>query len=147
MQVKSLSQQERQGLSWLPDYQTIVACQKKEESGLGQNLLPPESLARDEKCYWKDYEYMLGLLSGTARECWAASDAVLDRYEYEGSAIYMEYPDQIALSKIADLVYEAVSHYEKEGGPDIKDLVYAMTYWNISFRRQRFYRREKVFYS
>ena len=51
-------------------------------------LLPPEELQREEQMYWKDYEYFLRMLPVIAREIWAAADAILDRYDFEGSSMY-----------------------------------------------------------
>ncbi|MBR0409641.1 MAG: hypothetical protein IJI25_01380 [Eubacterium sp.] len=153
---------------WLPGYRTIVACQQASEDESPGEMLPPDILAKDEKNYWKDYEYITGLLPLAARECWAAADAVLDRYEYEDSAIYVEYPDKSSLQKITDIIYETMRFYEerpslrkndgneadnpyfcdsdKAGGSSaLRDLVFVITSWNISYRRQRYYRRKKVF--
>lgn len=160
-------QNQSDGLNQLPDYQEIVACQKKTQALSKEKCLPPETLAREEQRYWKDYEYITGLLPLAARESWACADAVLDRYEYEDSAIYMEYPDSAAVKKISDLVYESVRYLEerpkirKNDGSELpnpyygqddrvtvsplRELVLTITLWNISYRRQRYYRRRKVF--
>ena len=155
-------------LEWLPEYREIVACQEETRPELKTPVLPPENLAKEERIYWEDYDYMTRLLPVAARECFAAADAILDRYEFEDSAIYMEYPDKLTIQKIADTVYETLRHYEenpvisKSDGSEIpnpyycareegqtaspiKDLVFTMTAWNISYRRQRYYRRRKVF--
>ncbi|MBQ9155824.1 MAG: hypothetical protein IJ137_03490 [Eubacterium sp.] len=157
----------------LPDYQQIIACQtrQEEESREAEEermVLPPEDLAREERAYWNDYEYITQLLPMIARECWAAADAVLDRYEYEDSPIYIEYPDKVTLQRIADVIYERMHRYEEQedreagdggrmanpyyisgdkGGKatPLRDVIYIMTAWNMSFRRQRYYRRSKVF--
>ena len=75
-------------------------------------LLPPEELQREEQMYWKDYEYFLRMLPVIAREIWAAADAILDRYEFEGSSMYAEYPDKTAIFKIVEMIYDKLKYYE-----------------------------------
>lgn len=168
MQVEILKDQKVSDFEWLPDYQEIIACQESAADDSRPELLPPENLAMEERIYWKDYEYITQLLPLAARESWAAADAVLDRYEFEDSAIYMEYPDKVSMQRIADIVYETMRFYEerpvirrndgseasnpyycpKDGetvSSALKEMVFTITAWNISYRRQRYYRRRKVF--
>ena len=131
-------------------------------------LLPPEELQREEQMYWKDYEYFLRMLPVIAREIWAAADAVLDRYEFEGSSMYAEYPDKTAIFKIVEMIYDKLNYYEnnrtenKMDGTEgknyyyvskeeqgintpLRDLIFVMVSWNMAFRRQRYHRRKKIF--
>ena len=131
-------------------------------------LLPPEELQREEQMYWKDYEYFLRMLPVIAREIWAAADAVLDRYEFEGSSMYAEYPDKTAIFKIVEMIYDKLKYYEnnrtenKMDGTEgknyyyvskeeqgintpLQDLIFVMVSWNMAFRRQRYHRRKKIF--
>ena len=131
-------------------------------------LLPPEELQREEQMYWKDYEYFLRMLPVIAREIWAAADAVLDRYEFEGSSMYAEYPDKTAIFKIVEMIYDKLKYYEnnrtenKMDGTEgknyyyvskeeqgintpLRDLIFVMVSWNMAFRRQRYHRRKKIF--
>lgn len=156
---------------WLPGYQEILACQEeagKSESMEDRSLLPPEQLQQEEQAYWNDHEYLIRLLPRAARESWAAADAILDRYEYEGSAMYVEYPDKITVQRIADMVYEVMRgmeeqpwnirtdgtqeenpYYRKEEQrglhTPLRDMIMVMTMWNLAYRRQRYHRRKKVF--
>ena len=131
-------------------------------------LLPPEELQREEQMYWKDYEYFLRMLPVIAREIWAAADAILDRYEFEGSSMYAEYPDKTAIFKIVEMIYDKLKYYEnnrtenKMDGTEgknyyyvskeeqgintpLQDLIFVMVSWNMAFRRQRYHRRKKIF--
>ena len=131
-------------------------------------LLPPEELQREEQMYWKDYEYFLRMLPVIAREIWAAADAILDRYEFEGSSMYAEYPDKTAIFKIVEMIYDKLKYYEnnrtenKMDGTEgknyyyvskeeqgintpLQDLIFVMVSWTMAFRRQRYHRRKKIF--
>ena len=131
-------------------------------------LLPPEELQREEQMYWKDYEYFLRMLPVIAREICAAADAILDRYEFEGSSMYAEYPDKTAIFKIVEMIYDKLKYYEnnrtenKMDGTEgknyyyvskeeqgintpLRDLIFVMVSWNMAFRRQRYHRRKKIF--
>lgn len=177
--------EERYDFNWLPGYKEMMACQNgdagTEDDGTAapaereagpepamENLLPPEMLQQEEKDYWEDYSYMLRMLPAAAREIWVVSDALLDQYEYEGSAIYVEYPDKETIRRIADQVYEKLSYYETEAtenrvdgteGKNVyyiapedrtentpfRQLIFVILCWNMAYRRQRYYRRRKIF--
>lgn len=131
-------------------------------------LLPPEELQKEEQAYWNDYEYFLRMLPVIAREIWAAVDAILDRYEFEGSSMYAEYPDKTAIYKIVEMIYDKFKYYEEnpmenrmdgsEGknhyyiakedrgiNTPLRNLIFVMVSWNMNFRRQRYHRRRKIF--
>lgn len=131
-------------------------------------LLPPEELQEEEQEHWKDYEYFLRMLPVVAREVWAAADAILDRYEFEGSSMYAEYPDKTAIFKIVEMIYAKLKYYENsptenrmdgtEGknyyyipreeqgiNTPLRELIFIMVSWNMAFRRQRYRRRKKIF--
>ena len=102
------------------------------------------------------------------REVWIVADALLDRYEYAGSSIYSEYPDKVTILKIADMVYDKLKYREeqemiqtneesmiknpylievslRDGYYPFRTLIQVVLHWNINHRRQRYYRRQKVF--
>lgn len=139
----------------------------KLESEMGRMLLP-EKVQQEEREYWEDYTYMLRMLPAAAREIWAVSDAVLDKYEFEGSSMYAQYPDKNTMLKIADGIYETLQYYETEPtetkvdgteGKNVyyvppeergihtpfRQLIFVMLCWNMAYRRQRYYRRKKIF--
>ena len=132
-------------------------------------LLPPEQLQQEEQRYWKDYEYFIQMLPMVAREVWIVGDALLDQYEYKGSPIYSEYPDKVTILKIADMVYDKLKYREEQEMIQADDeemirnpyfvevslrdaitpfrtLIQVILHWNINHRRQRYYRRQKVFF-
>ena len=134
----------------------------------GNQMLPPEQLQQEEQQYWKDYEYLIQLLPMVAREVWVVADALLDQYEYTGSSIYSEYPDKVTILKIVDMVYDKLKYREeqemmqtddetmvknpyfvevgfRDANTPFRTLIQAMIHWNINHRRQRYYRRQKVF--
>ena len=82
--------------------------------------------------------------------------------------MYAEYPDKEAVRKIVDEVYNKMKYYEEkpmetkmdgtEGinyyyipeekrgmNSPLRDLIFVIISWNMSYRRQRFCRRKKVF--
>ncbi len=185
------------GFDWLPGFKEMMICQEtdgeeqaagteqemggnEQESDFAQNpetgrqqkeetvMLPPEKLQQEEQAYWKDYEYMIRMLPAVAREIWAVVDAILDRYEFEGSSMYAEYPDKNAILKITETIYDKVRYYEcnptenkvdgsqgkncyyqepEERGENtpLRHLILTMICWNMAYRRQRFFRRKKIF--
>ena len=108
------------------------------------------------------------MLPMVVREVWIVADALLDRYEYAGSSIYSEYPDKVTILKIADMVYDKLKYREeqemiqtndeamirnpyfievslRDGNSPFRTLIQVVLHWNINHRRQRYYRRQKVF--
>lgn len=141
---------------------------QNKDSMNSNSLLPPEQLQQEEQQYWKDYEYLIQLLPLVAREVWIVADALLDQYEYAGSSIYSEYPDKVTILKIVDMVYDKLKYREQQETiqaddetvirnpyfveTDLRDsntpfrtLIQVILHWNINCRRQRYYRRQKVF--
>ena len=148
---------------WLPGFREMMACQNEEQNTQQETdwgnenlqieaLLPPEQLQQEEQRYWKDYEYFI----------------LLDQYEYKGSPIYSEYPDKVTILKIADMVYDKLKYREEQEMIQADDeemirnpyfvevslrdaitpfrtLIQVILHWNINHRRQRYYRRQKVF--
>ncbi|MDY5498358.1 MAG: hypothetical protein SPF99_10325 [Anaerobutyricum sp.] len=166
-----MEKQQKSQFDWLPGFQEMTACQEeKEETETMQDLLAPERLQKEEQEYWKDYEYFLQKMPFMAREIWAVADALLDRYEYAGSSLYVPYPDEVTILKIADMVYDKLKYHETE--PDMqngdgsreanpyyvkeelrdsrtpfRNLIVVILYGTIAYRRQRYQRRQKVFHN
>ena len=166
---------DRYDFDWLPGFREMTACQEKEEEEAGKPqteaktpLLPPEELQQEEQSNWKDYEYMIRMLPAAAREVWAVVDAMLDQFEFEGSSMYVEYPDKNAVLKIVDAIYEKLKYYETEQMENKVDgtrgkncyylppeergvhtpfrhLILLIVCWNMAYRRQRYRRRKKIF--
>ena len=161
----TLSNKEDFNFEWLPGFREMMVCQNDSQA---QSLLPPEQLQQEEQKYWKDYEYLIQMLPMVVREVWIVVDALLDRYEYAGSSIYSEYPDKVTILKIADMVYDKLKYREeqemiqtndeamirnpyfievslRDGNSPFRTLIQVVLHWNINHRRQRYYRRQKVF--
>lgn len=145
-----------------------VARSSLSESSTQSQMLPPEQLQQEEQMNWDDFEYMIRMLPAAAREIWAVADAVLDRYEFEGSSMYAEYPDKNAVSKIVGMIYDKLKYYETEQMENKVDgtrgkncyylppeergiqtpfrhLILVIICWNMAYRRQRYRRRKKIF--
>ena len=163
------------GNSAMPDNSTmpnnntnIIAGSNNQNTSNIDKLLPPEQLQQEEQQYWKDYEYLIQLLPLIAREVWVVTDALLDQYEYTGSSIYSEYPDKVTILKIVDMVYDKLKYREqqetmqaddetvirnpyfmeesmRDSNTPFRTLIQVMLHWNINYRRQRYYRRQRVF--
>ncbi len=146
----------------------IIAGSNNQNTNNIDKLLPPEQLQQEEQQYWKDYEYLIQLLPLVAREVWVVTDALLDQYEYTGSSIYSEYPDKVTILKIVDMVYDKLKYREqqetmqaddetvirnpyfmeesmRDSNTPFRTLIQVMLHWNINYRRQRYYRRQRVF--
>lgn len=155
------------GSSTMPNSNPIAGHNNRNISNIDK-LLPPEQLQQEEQQYWKDYEYLIQLLPLIAREVWVVTDALLDQYEYTGSPIYSEYPDKVTILKIVDMVYDKLKYREQQetmqaddetvirnpyfveeslcdSNTPFRTLIHVMLHWNINYRRQRYYRRQRVF--
>ena len=155
------------GSSTMPNSNPIAGHNNQNISNIDK-LLPPEQLQQEEQQYWKDYEYLIQLLPLIAREVWVVTDALLDQYEYTGSPIYSEYPDKVTILKIVDMVYDKLKYREqqetmqaddetvirnpyfveeslRDSNTPFRTLIHVMLHWNINYRRQRYYRRQRVF--
>lgn len=115
-------------------------------------MLPPEKMQMEEQLYWSDIEYMLSILPSMIREIWLVCEAILDQYEYEGSVMYVQYPDQVTVDRIADQIYERVRYLQTQENRDngekghLYNLVLGTLLSNMTHRRQRYWRRKRVKY-
>ena len=67
----------------------------------------------DEKELLNDLEYLQQTYPGEVRRCQRRIAEILDKYDYEGSMIYDEYPDRFSLYRIADTIGKIL---ERESG-------------------------------
>ena len=144
---------------WLPGFREMMACQNEEQNTQQETdwgnenlqieaLLPPEQLQQEEQRYWKDYEYFIQMLPMVAREVWIVGDALLDQYEYKGSPIYSEYPDKEMIQADDEEMIRNPYFVEvslRDAITPFRTLIQVILHWNINHRRQRYYRRQKVF--
>ena len=62
----------------------------------------------DENEILNDLEYLQQTYPGEVRRCQRRIAEILDKYDYEGSMIYDEYPDRLQIQMICDRVYVQV---------------------------------------
>ena len=72
----------------------------------------PDFLQEQEICE-KDYENIKRLYPGWIRPALVVIEEYIDRYEYEGSPIYHEFPDEVTVCAMSEDVYYMI--YEGMG--------------------------------
>ncbi len=106
----------------------------------------------DQYWFYRDRDYMKQLYP---RRCMAIERCVsdeCDRYEYEGSSMFAQYPDKVALDQMAAHIYEGCGgkkacegcRHSQENNEDeelLEDLIKMMLFDEIAFRRQRYHHR------
>ena len=86
----------------------------------------------DEKEILNDLEYLQQTYPGEVRRCQRRIAEILDKYDYEGSMIYDEYPDRFSLYRIADTIGKIL---ERESGKGSGDLIQVLVCDEIYKRR------------
>ena len=86
----------------------------------------------DEKEILNDLEYLQQTYPGEVRRCQRRIAEILDKYDYEGSMIYDEYPDRFSLYRIADPIGKIL---ERESGKVSGDLIQVLVCDEIYKRR------------
>ena len=86
----------------------------------------------DEKEILNDLEYLQQTYPGEVRRCQRRIAEILDKYDYEGSMIYDEYPDRFSLYRIADTIGKIL---EREAGKVSGDLIQVLVCDEIYKRR------------
>ena len=86
----------------------------------------------DEKELLNDLEYLQQTYPGEVRRCQRRIAEILDKYDYEGSMIYDEYPDRLSLYRIADTIGKIL---EREAGKVSGDLIQVLVCDEIYKRR------------
>lgn len=97
----------------------------------------PDFYADEELCL-KDYEYLKRLYPKETRLVASLVEEYLDRYEFEGSPMYAEYPDAVSVFRMAGEVYHKLTPEgtEKEL-KQLKDMVQMMMCQEMYVRRRR----------
>lgn len=97
----------------------------------------PDFLEEEELCM-KDYEYLKRLYPREIRLIASVLEEYLDRYEYEGSPMYVQYPDAVTIYRIADEIFKkfAFEGSEKERSK-MKDMIQIMVCQEMYVRRRR----------
>ena len=103
----------------------------------------------DEKEILNDLEYLQQTYPGEVRRCQRRIAEILDKYDYEGSMIYDEYPDRIQLYRLAMDILDRVKREEnsnEESAMDadspekwqrIGDLIQILLFYEIYKRRHK----------
>ena len=92
--------------------------------GIVGSMLKRMERRMDEKELLSDLEYLQQTYPGEVRRCQRRIAEILDKYDYEGSMIYDEYPDRLSLYRIADTVGKILEQEsEKVSGDLIQVLV------------------------
>ena len=86
----------------------------------------------DEKEILNDLEYLQQTYPGEVRRCQRRIAEILDKYDYEGSMIYDEYPDRLSLYRIVDTIGKIL---EREAGKVSGDLIQVLVCDEIYKRR------------
>lgn len=97
----------------------------------------PDFLEEEELCM-KDYEYLKRMYPREIRLIASVLEEYLDRYEYEGSPMYVQYPDAVTIYRIADEIFKkfAFEGSEKERSK-MKDMIQIMVCQEMYVRRRR----------
>lgn len=97
----------------------------------------PDFLEEEEFCL-KDYEYLRRLYPKEVRLIASILEEYLDRYEYEGSPMYVQYPDAVTVYRIANEIFK---QFTFEGSDrelsKIKDMIQVMVCQEMYVRRRR----------
>ena len=70
----------------------------------------------DEKELLNDLEYLQQTYPGEVRRCQRRIAEILDKYDYEGSMIYDEYPDRLQLRLMCRRIYDKAEKEEETPG-------------------------------
>lgn len=92
----------------------------------------------DENFSLNDYGYLVHLYPRELRLMMVAVKEYLDRYEYEGSPIFHEYPDSIRIYRMTREVYELMyADGESDDERRIMDILHLLICQEIYVRRRR----------
>ena len=102
----------------------------------------------DEKEILNDLEYLQQTYPGEVRRCQRRIAEILDKYDYEGSMIYDEYPDKLQLCLMCRRAYEQVmkqEKWEKETytPEQIREIVEILMYQELMERRGKGRRQQE----
>lgn len=102
-------------------------------------LFPSEpDFLEDEELCQRDCEYMKRLYPRQVRLAASIVEEYLDRYEYEGSPIYVQYPDAVTIYRMAkDVLAMMAKDVDKDKEEQWKNLLQVMVCQEIYIRRRR----------
>ncbi len=106
----------------------------------------PECI-QDEERYIADYNYFKHMYPGKFKLVAAMIEDYIDRYEYEGSPIYMESPDQVTIYRMAEDIF---CQFSFEGSDTelarYREMIQIMVCQEMFIRRRRRERYLRRFY-
>ena len=102
-------------------------------------LFPKEpDFFEDEELCQKDYEYLKRLYPKEVRLAASVLEEYLDRYEYEGSPMYAQYPDAVTIYRMANEIWEMLSlNADKDMADQWKNMLQVMVCQEMYVRRRR----------
>lgn len=97
-----------------------------------------EDFCEEEEMCLRDYEYLKRLYPKEMRLISSILEDYLDRYEYEGSPMYVQYPDAVTIYRMASEIEQKLSMKgtEKER-VQLKNMIQTMVCHEIYIRRRR----------
>lgn len=99
------------------------------------SMFPKEpDFYEDEALSMRDYEYMKRLYPKEVRLAASILEEYLDRYEYEGSPMYAQYPDAVTVYRMAQELAQKLNAGED---PRLKQLLEVMVCQEMYVRRRR----------
>ncbi len=97
----------------------------------------PDFLEDEELCQ-KDLEYFKRLYPKEMRLTASVLEEYLDRYEYEGSPMYAQYPDAVTIYRMANEVWNMLAmKAEKDMEDQWKNMLQIMVCQEMYVRRRR----------
>lgn len=97
----------------------------------------PDFYEEEELCL-KDYEYMKRMYPREVRLIASVLEEYLDRFEYEGSPMYAQYPDAVTIYRIANEIYRKLSLEGSEKELlQLKNMIQIMVCQEMYIRRRR----------
>jgi len=102
-------------------------------------LFPKEmDFLEEEEICLKDYEYLKRLYPREVRLMTSILEEYMDRYEYEGSPMYVEYPDAVTIYRIASEIYQKLSFRgSNKEMAQLKNMLQVMVCQEMYIRRRR----------
>lgn len=97
----------------------------------------PDFYEEEELCM-KDYEYLKRLYPREVRLTASILEEYLDRYEYEGSPMYAQYPDAVTIYRMSEEIYNKLNFEGTEQEQvQLKNMLQVMVCQEMYVRRRR----------
>lgn len=98
----------------------------------------------EEDTVMRDLEYLQEMYPQEARKYQKMIIRLLDRFDYDGSVIYDEYPDRMAVYRIAQSMMSVIEKERRDNGEEIPadqragimELVQVLLFYEVYKRRQ-----------